>query len=192
MRTCGYCKLICYDILHITHITAVYSRTCLLYRKYLLFTSCGIIWHHLPEAMLITVSWKGFMYMSITEHMFNAMRRRCSHAAKRLPGTTFSRKRQNSCSCRRTIGDPSSWKDLSSWRDIGDHSIHPSIHLLIYLSTYMRSQTVALSQMDVWKKLPKLEVAERRRCYKWPLSLVLFSNITNRYQYIVDNYRQLV
>lgn len=63
VRTCGYCKLICYDILHIVHTTTVYSRTCLLYRKCLLFTSCGIIWHHLPEAMLITVSWKGFMYI---------------------------------------------------------------------------------------------------------------------------------
>ena len=182
MRTCGYCKLICYDILHITHITAVYSRTCLLYRKYLLFTSCGIIWHHLPEAMLITVSWKGFMYMSITEHMFNAMRRRCSHAAKRLPGTTFSRKRQNSCSCRRTIGDPSSWKDLSSWRDIGDHSIHPSIYWFIYLHICVRK----LSRCHRWtcgRSSPSWKWRRRRRCYKWPLSLVLFSNITNRYQY---------
>lgn len=110
VQTCGYCKLICYDIPDITHITTVYSRTCLLYRKYMKIPTflphVGIIWHHLPEAMLIAVNWKVFMSMSITEHMFNAMRPRCSHAAKRLPGTTFSRKRQNSCSCRRTMGDP--------------------------------------------------------------------------------------
>jgi hypothetical protein len=161
VRTCGYCKLICYDILHITHITAVYSRTCLLYRKYLLFTSCGIIWHHLPEAMLITVSWKGFMYMSITTYVqcHEAALFSCSQAS---PRHNFQQEETKFLQLQ-----ADHWRSfkLKRFVKLEGHrrSFHPSIHLLIYLSTYMRSQTVALSQMDVWKKLPKLEVAEAQK-----------------------------